>query len=92
VGQEGSPRVMPHALKNVGKCEGMNPHTPKGVSTLGIGVTMDSRIFRERLQGSKLNELKFRVVMGKLLKCRCLKWARMTHLDISNTGYGQKKL
>jgi hypothetical protein len=29
--------------------------------------------------------------IGKLLKCRCLKWARMTHLDIWNTSYGQKK-
>jgi hypothetical protein len=28
---------------------------------------------------------------GKLLKCRCLKWARITHLDIWNTSYGQKK-
>jgi len=27
----------------------------------------------------------------KLLKHRCLKWARMTHLDIWNTSYGQKK-
>jgi len=25
------------------------------------------------------------------LKCRCLKWAHMTHLDIWNTSYGQKK-
>jgi hypothetical protein len=27
----------------------------------------------------------------KILKCRCLKWARITHLDIWNTSYGQKK-
>jgi hypothetical protein len=27
----------------------------------------------------------------KFLECRCLKWARMTHLHISNTSYGQKK-
>jgi len=27
----------------------------------------------------------------KLLKYRCLKWAHMTHLDIWNTSYGQKK-
>ncbi len=27
----------------------------------------------------------------KLLKLRCLKWARITHLDIWNTSYGQKK-
>jgi hypothetical protein len=28
---------------------------------------------------------------GKLLKCRCLKWVRIAHLDIWNTSYGQKK-
>jgi hypothetical protein len=41
-----------------GKCEGMNPHTPKGASTLKVGVSMDSQIFKERLQGSKLIGLK----------------------------------
>jgi hypothetical protein len=30
-------------------------------------------------------------VIGKLFKCRCLKWARMTYLDICNTNYGKKK-
>ncbi len=30
-------------------------------------------------------------IIGKLLKCRCPKWALMTHLDICNTSYGQKK-
>jgi len=28
---------------------------------------------------------------GKLLKRRCLKWARIAHLDIWNTSYDQKK-
>jgi len=37
------------------KCEGMNPHTSKGASTLGVGVPVDSRMFREQLQGSKPN-------------------------------------
>jgi len=54
-GQEGSPTVMPHAPESVEKCEGMNPHTPKGASTLGVGVSMDSQIFKKQLQGSKLN-------------------------------------
>jgi hypothetical protein len=27
----------------------------------------------------------------KLLKCKCPKWAHMTHLDICNTSCGQKK-
>jgi hypothetical protein len=30
-------------------------------------------------------------IIGKLLKRRCPKWARMTHLDICNTSYDQKK-
>jgi hypothetical protein len=31
------------------------------------------------------------ISLEKLLKCRCLKWARITHLDIWNTSCGQKK-
>jgi len=46
-GQEGSLGVTPHALESVEKCEGMNLHTPKGASTLGVGVSMDSQIFRK---------------------------------------------
>ncbi len=34
---------------------------------------------------------RFFYIIGKLLKHRCQKWARMTHLDIWNTSYGQKK-
>jgi hypothetical protein len=30
-------------------------------------------------------------IIGKLLKFKCLKWARMTRLDIYNTSYGKKK-
>jgi hypothetical protein len=30
-------------------------------------------------------------IIGNLLKCKCLKWAHITHLDIWNTSYGQKK-
>jgi hypothetical protein len=29
--------------------------------------------------------------VGRLLKLKCLKWARIAHLDIWNTCYGQKK-
>jgi hypothetical protein len=31
-------------------------------------------------------------IIGKLLKRKCLKWARIAHLDIWNTSYGQKKV
>jgi hypothetical protein len=30
-------------------------------------------------------------IIGKLLERKCLKWARIAHLDIWNTSYGQKK-
>jgi hypothetical protein len=32
-----------------------------------------------------------RYINGKLLKRRCLKWARIAHLNIWNTSYDQKK-
>ncbi len=57
-GQEGSPGVMPHAPGSARKCEGIDPHTPKGTPTLGVGISVDSQIFREQFQESKLIELK----------------------------------
>jgi len=30
-------------------------------------------------------------IVGKVLKCKCRKWPRMSHLDICSTSYGQKK-
>jgi hypothetical protein len=44
---------MPHVPKSERKCEGMNPHTPKGVPTLGVRVPVDSQMFKKQLQGSK---------------------------------------
>jgi len=49
------PRGKP---KSEGKCEGMNPHTPKEASTLGVEVPVDFQIFKEQLQGSKPNGLR----------------------------------
>jgi hypothetical protein len=33
----------------------------------------------------------FFISLKNILKRRCLKWVRMTHLDTSNTSYGKKK-
>jgi hypothetical protein len=54
-GQEGSPGVTFHAPGNAKECEGMNPHTPKGTPTLKVEVSVDSQIFRKRLQMVKSN-------------------------------------
>jgi hypothetical protein len=58
---------------------------------LGVEILMDSRMFRKQLQGPKTNGLKSSLYLEKILKRRCFKWACMTHLDIWNTSYGQKK-
>jgi hypothetical protein len=52
-GQVWGPRVTFHALGSAKEGEGTNPYTPKWASTLGVGISMDSQIFRERFQGSK---------------------------------------
>jgi hypothetical protein len=53
----GSLGVTSHTPGSVGKCEGVNPHTPKATPTLGDGVPVDSPNFNEQFQGSKLNGL-----------------------------------
>jgi hypothetical protein len=53
-----SHHILPSGvLENVREYEGMNPHTPKATPTLGDGVLVNSRNFREKLQGSNLNVL-----------------------------------
>jgi hypothetical protein len=56
-GPKGSPGVTSGTPGSVGKCEGVNPHTPKATPTLGDGVPVDSRNFRDRFEGSNLNGL-----------------------------------
>jgi hypothetical protein len=56
-----------------------------------LGVLWDSHKLRAWLQGSKHLALGRSWYLGKVLKCRCPKWPRMSHLDICNTSYGRKK-
>jgi hypothetical protein len=56
-GPKGSSKVTSGTPGSVGKCEGVNPHTPKATLTLGDGVPVDSRNFRDRFERSNLNGL-----------------------------------
>jgi len=56
-GPRGSPGVTSETPGSVGECEGVSLHTPKAIPTLGEGVPVDSRNFRDRFEGSKLNFL-----------------------------------
>jgi hypothetical protein len=46
---------------------------------------------KSHCKGQNPSPWKILYIIEKLLKLRCLKWARMTHLDIWKTSYGQKK-
>jgi len=70
-----------------GSCE-VATHTPKNGTWESSGTPKNSeRDFRGQ------NTLHWGIfyTLGKVLKCRCLKWPRMSHLDICSTSYGRKK-
>jgi hypothetical protein len=46
----------------------MNPHTPKWTPILGIGIPMESQIFKEVFQESKLIGLKSSLYHWKVLE------------------------
>jgi hypothetical protein len=48
--------------------EGMSPHTPKWIPTLGVGNPMDYWIFRQQFERSKLIKLKSYLYHWKYLK------------------------
>jgi len=41
-GQEGSLGVRSHAPGSARKCERIDPHIPKAIPTLGVGIPVDS--------------------------------------------------
>jgi hypothetical protein len=69
------------------KCED-ETHTPKS------GNLESSRTLKNsELEFMGQNTLHWSVLytIDKVLKCRCPKWPRMSHLDICSSSYGQKK-
>jgi len=63
-------------------------HTPE------MGTWESSRtpeILEFDCKGQKTSHWDVLYIIGKLLKCRCRKWARVSHLDICSTSYGKKK-
>jgi hypothetical protein len=64
----------------------VSTHTPKATPILGEGVPVECE-----LKGQISMDCCALGTVGKLLERRCLKRARIAHLDISNRSYGQKK-
>jgi len=72
----------PESVRSAKEYEGMNPHTLKATPTLGDEVPVDSRNFRERLQGSKLNGLWHSLYHWKALETYMSKMGSHCSLDI----------
>jgi len=89
--QEGNPGDTPYILEVQ---ENVRVWTLTLPRQLPLGELESRRILEFSLSNRRgQNPLVWKVlyIIEKLLKHRCLKWARITHLDIWNTSYGQKK-
>jgi len=62
--------------------------TPKSGNLESSGTLATSELDNRRKNTSIWVVL---YIVEKFLKCRCPKWPRMSHLDICNPSYGQKK-
>ncbi len=70
-----------------GKCE-VATHTSENGTWESSGTPKNLIL----IEGVKTPRLEvFFSTIGKVLKCKCLKWPRINHLDICSTSYGRKK-
>jgi hypothetical protein len=70
-----------------GKCE-VTTHTPKNGTWESSGTPENSELNCKCQNTSHWDVL---YTVGKVLKFRCPKWPRMSHLEICSTSYGRKK-
>ncbi len=69
------------------ECED-NAHTPE----MGIWESIETlKISEFDYRGQNTLHWGVFYIIGKLSKCRCRKWAHMSHLDICSISYGKKK-
>ncbi len=70
-----------------GKCED-EIHTPKSGNLESSGIPETSEL---DCRGQNTSSWGVLYTVGKVLKCKCRKWPRMSHSHIWNTSYGRKK-
>jgi hypothetical protein len=70
-----------------GSCE-VATHTPENGTWESTGTPKNSE---RNWRGQNTLPWGVLYTVGKVLKCRCSKWSRMSHLDICRTSYGRKK-
>jgi hypothetical protein len=66
----------------------VKPTLPKSGNLESSGIPENSE---DDLRGQISSHRCALGIIGKVFKCRCPKWPRMSHLDICSPSYGQKK-
>jgi hypothetical protein len=81
-----------HMLPGVQRVWGNEPSHSQMNSHVGSrSLEWTSESLKLNCMGQNSSPWSVFYIIGKLLNFRCLKWARIAHLDIWNTSYGQKK-
>ncbi len=90
-GQVGNPWAL-HMFPRVQRMWGNEPSHSQVNSHVGSWSPERTLKSSERNCRGQIS-LPWRVfyIIGKVLKCRCPKWPRMSHLDVCSPSYGQKK-
>jgi hypothetical protein len=85
----GSPKIGILVVATLlwGKCED-ETHTPKSGNLKSFGTPETSEF---NCRGQNTSPWGVLYTVGKVFKFRYRKWPCMSHLDICNTSYGQKK-
>jgi hypothetical protein len=67
---------------NARECEGMNPYIlPSELPFWELESQWTLKFLKSNFKGQNQFDQKVPYIIEKLLEHKCLKWARMTHLD-----------
>ncbi len=86
-------RPRQKGLKGTGQeeCENEDSHSQVNFLFEELESQWTFEPSKSDFRGQKTSHWGVFYIIGKLLKCKCLKWVHMTCLDICNTSYGKKK-
>jgi hypothetical protein len=89
--QEGSSGVTLHAPGSVKSVREWTFRLPMQLPLWEMESQWTPESSEGNCRGQNSMDRKVLYIIEKILELRCLKWARIAHLDIWNTSYGQKK-
>ncbi len=78
-------------VESMGEWENWTSTLPNELPLWELESQWTPKFSESNFRGQNTLDWRFPYIIEKPLEHRCLKWACMTHLDIWNTSYGQKK-